>query len=92
MRMGTKNGLLVMDNLNTHGVISLYETFEPKEDMKTEVATWEQDRNNSSKKINWQFTQVTGPRAGSQTIPLDESPGDRVSGKRPPVNFLPADS
>ncbi len=26
------------------------------EDMKTEVATWEKDRNNSLKKINWQFT------------------------------------
>jgi len=90
---------LVMDNLNTHSIISLYETFEPKEarrlaerldihytpkhgswlnmaeielsvlkgqclsrridsmeNMKAEVATWEQDRNNSSKKINWQFT------------------------------------
>jgi hypothetical protein len=90
---------LVMDNLNTHSIISLYETFEPKEarrlaerldihytpkhgswlnmaeielsvlkgqcldrridnmdDMKAEVATWEQDRNNRSKKINWQFT------------------------------------
>lgn len=90
---------LVMDNLNTHSITSLYETFEPKEarrlaerldihytpkhgswlnmaeielsalkgqcldrridnmeDMKMEVSTWEQDRNNSSKKINWQFT------------------------------------
>jgi len=90
---------LVMDNLNTHSIISLYETFEPKEarrlaerldihytpkhgswlnmaeielsvlkgqclgcridnmeDMKTEVDAWEQDRNNSLKKINWQFT------------------------------------
>jgi len=90
---------LIMDNLNTHSIISLYETFEPKEarrlaerldihytpkhgswlnmaeielsalkgqclgrridsmeDMKTEVAIWEQDRNNSLKKINWQFT------------------------------------
>jgi len=24
--------------------------------MKTEVATWERDRNNRSKKIDWQFT------------------------------------
>ena len=97
---------LVMDNLNTHSIASLYETFDPKEargqrpearrlaerldihytpkhgswlnmaeielsvlkgqclgrridsmeGMKTEVATWEQDRNNSLKKINWQFT------------------------------------
>jgi transposase len=90
---------LVMDNLNTHSIVSLYETFEPKEarrlaerldihytpkhgswlnmaeielsvlkgqcldrridnmeDMKTEVATWERDRNNRSKKIIWQFT------------------------------------
>jgi len=90
---------LVMDNLNTHSIVSLYETFEPEEarrlaerldihytpkhgswlnmaeiefsalkgqcldrridnmeDMKTEVATWERDRNNRSKKIDWQFT------------------------------------
>ena len=90
---------LVMDNLNTHSIISLYETFEPKEarrlaerldihytpkhgswlnmaeielsvlkgqcldrridnmeSMKTEVAAWEKDRNNSLKKIDWQFT------------------------------------
>lgn len=90
---------LVMDNLNTHSMASLYEAFDPKEarrlaerldihytpkhgswlnraeielsvlkgqcldrridsleDMKTEIATWERDRNNRSKKINWQFT------------------------------------
>jgi transposase len=90
---------LVMDNLNTHNVASLYETFEPKEarrlterldihytpkhgswlnmaeielsvlkgqcldrripDMATmqdEVAAWEKDRNNTTKKIVWQFT------------------------------------
>ena len=90
---------LVMDNLNTHSITSLYETFEPEEarrlaeridihhtpkhgswlnmaeielsalkgqclgrrigsmdEMKAEVAAWEQDRNNRSKKINWQFT------------------------------------
>jgi hypothetical protein len=90
---------LVMDNLNTHNVASLYETFEPKEarrlaerldihytpkhgswlnvaeielsvlkgqcldrriaDMSTmqaEVAAWEKERNNLTKKINWQFT------------------------------------
>jgi len=90
---------LVMDNLNTHNVASLYETFEPKEarrlaerldihytpkhgswlnmaeielsvlkgqcldrripDMATtqsQVATWERDRNNSTRKIVWQFT------------------------------------
>jgi molybdenum cofactor biosynthesis enzyme MoaA len=90
---------LVMDNLNTHSIVSLYETFEPKEarrlaerldihhtpkhgswlnmaeielsalkgqclgrriggmdEMKAEVAAWEQDRNNNSKKIDWQFT------------------------------------
>lgn len=28
------------------------------EDMKAEVATWEKDRNNSMKKINWQFTTL----------------------------------
>ncbi len=90
---------LVMDNLNTHSVASLYESFEPREarrlaerldihhtpkhgswlnmaeielsvlkgqcldrridnmgDMKAEVARWEKDRNNSLKKIDWQFT------------------------------------
>jgi len=90
---------LVMDNLNTHSIVSLYETFPPEEarrlserldihhtpkhgswlnmaeielsvlkgqcldrriaDMETiqaEVAAWEKDRNNSLKKIDWQFT------------------------------------
>ena len=90
---------LVMDNLNTHSVASLYEAFSPKEarrlaerleihytpkhgswlnmaeielsvlkgqcldrriadmaTMRTEVAAWEADRNNSAKKIDWQFT------------------------------------
>ena len=90
---------LVMDNLNTNSIASLYEAFDPKEarrlaerldihytpkhgswlnmaeielsvlkgqclgrridtmeNMKTEVIAWEQDRNNSLKKINWQFT------------------------------------
>ena len=91
--------LLVMDNLNTHNVASLYETFEPREarrlaerleihytpkhgswlnmaeielsalkgqcldrripDMSTmqaEVAIWENNRNNMSRNIDWQFT------------------------------------
>lgn len=90
---------LVMDNLNTHNVASLYETFAPCEarrlaerleihytpkhgswlnmaeiefsvlksqcldrriaelsTMQTEVATWENNRNNMSKAIDWQFT------------------------------------
>ena len=90
---------LVMDNLNTHGIASLYETFEPREarrlaerldihytpkhgswlnmaeielsvlkgqcldrripdiaTMQAEVAAWERDRNNSTRKIVWQFT------------------------------------
>ena len=90
---------LVMDNLNTHVIASLYETFEPKEarrlaerldihytpkhgswlnmaeielsvlkgqcldrripdmeTMQTQVAAWERDRNNSVRKIVWQFT------------------------------------
>ena len=90
---------LVMDNLNTHNVASLYETFEPEvarrlaqrldihytpkhgswlnmaeielsvlkgqcldrriHDMATvqaEVAAWSRERNNSTKKIEWQFT------------------------------------
>lgn len=90
---------LVMDNLNTHSITSLYETFPPAEarrlaerldiyytpkhgswlnmaeielsvlkgqcldrriadmaTMQTEVAAWERDRNNSLKKIDWQFT------------------------------------
>lgn len=90
---------LVMDNLNTHNIASLYETFEPHEawclaqrldihhtpkhgswlnmaeielsvlkgqclnrripvmaTMQAEVTAWESDRNNSSRKIDWQFT------------------------------------
>jgi len=90
---------LVMDNLNTHSIASLYETFEPKEarrlaerldihytpkhgswlnmaeielsvlkgqcldrripdmtTMQTEVSAWERYRNNSARKIVWQFT------------------------------------
>lgn len=90
---------LVMDNLNTHQLASLYEAFEPKEarrlaerleihftpkhgswlnmaeielsvlksqcldrrisqidTMRTEVAAWENDRNNATNKIDWQFT------------------------------------
>ena len=90
---------LVMDNLNTHSVASLYETFKPDEarrlaerldihftpkhgswlnmaeielsvlkgqcidrripemaSMQTEVATWETNRNNAIKPIDWQFT------------------------------------
>ena len=90
---------LVMDNLNTHNVASLYETFAPWEarrlaerleihytpkhgswlnmaeiefsvlksqcldrriaelsTMQTEVATWEKNRNNMSKALDWQFT------------------------------------
>ncbi|MGD0511251.1 MAG: IS630 family transposase [Candidatus Micrarchaeaceae archaeon] len=90
---------LVMDNLNTHSIASLYEAFEPKEarrlaerldihytpkhgswlniaeielsvlkgqcldrripdmpTMQAEVAAWEKDRNNSARKIDWQFT------------------------------------
>jgi transposase len=90
---------MVMDNLNTHNIASLYETFEPQEarrlanrldihytpkhgswlnmaeiefsalkgqslnrripdmaTMQAEVAAWENDRNNSIRKIDWQFT------------------------------------
>ena len=90
---------LVMDNLNTHNIASLYETFDPAEarrlaerleihytpkhgswlnmaeielsvlkgqcldrriadmsTMQTEVAAWEMNRNNKTKKIDWQFT------------------------------------
>jgi len=90
---------LVMDNLNTHNIASLYETFEPHEarrlaerldihytpkhgswlnmaeielsalkgqclnrriadmpTMQAKVAAWESDRNNSIRKIDWQFT------------------------------------
>jgi hypothetical protein len=91
--------VLVMDNLNTHGIGSLYEAFDPataralasrleihhtpkhgswlnmaetelsvlsrqcldrridaKEIMASEVATWEEDRNTSQSRIDWQFT------------------------------------
>lgn len=90
---------LVMDNLNTHNIASLYETFAPHEarclaqrldihhtpkhgswlnmaeielsvlkgqclnrripvmaTMQAEVMAWESDRNNSTRKIDWQFT------------------------------------
>jgi transposase len=90
---------LVMDNLNTHSIASLYETFSPVEarrlaerleihytpkhgswlnmaeielsvlkgqcldrripdmaTMQTELLAWQNDRNNYSKKISWQFT------------------------------------
>jgi hypothetical protein len=90
---------LVLDNLNTHSIASLYEAFEPREarrmverldihytpkhgswlnmaeielsvlkgqcldrripDMatvRTHVSAWEKDRNNSARKIVWQFT------------------------------------
>ena len=90
---------LVMDNLNTHNIASLYEAFEPNEarrlaerldihstpkhgswlnmaeiefgvlkgqclnrripdiaTMQAEVAAWKRDRNNSARKIVWQFT------------------------------------
>jgi hypothetical protein len=90
---------LVMDNLNTHSVTSLYEAFNPVEarrlaerleihytpkhgswlnmaeielsvlkgqcldrripdmaTMQTELAAWQNDRNNCSKTISWQFT------------------------------------
>ena len=90
---------LVMDNLNTHGIASLYEAFPPSEarglaerleihytpkhgswlnmaeielsvlkgqcldrriadmaTMQAEVTAWETARNNSMKKIDWQFT------------------------------------
>jgi hypothetical protein len=88
-----------MDNLNTHNIASLYETFEPQEarrlaerldihhtpkhgswlnmaeielsvlkgqclnrriddmaTMRSEVTAWQNDRNNSTRKIDWQFT------------------------------------
>jgi transposase len=90
---------LVMDNLNTHRIASLYESFEPQEarrlakrldihytpkhgswlnmaeielsalkgqclnrriadmvTMQSEVTAWEKNRNNSMRKIDWQFT------------------------------------
>jgi hypothetical protein len=89
---------LVMDNLNTHRMSSLYEAFEPREarrliekievvhtpkhgswlnmaecelsalekqalgervgdepDLRRQVGAWEDDRNNRSKRIDWQF-------------------------------------
>lgn len=90
---------LILDNLNTHRMASLYDAFPPEEarrlaarleihytpkhgswlnmaeielsvlkgqcldrripdmaTMQAEVAAWTTDRNNSSRKINWQFT------------------------------------
>jgi hypothetical protein len=94
-----KKVVLIMDNLNTHGIASFYETFPPDEayrlaqrleihhtpkhgswlnvaevelsvlvsqcldrripdieTMRSEVSAWQNDRNNRSAKINWQFT------------------------------------
>jgi hypothetical protein len=91
--------VLVMDNLNTHTIGSLYEAFEPaearrlaerleihytpkhgswlniaetelsvlarqcldrripaKEDLEREVQAWEDDRNESTQGVDWQFT------------------------------------
>ena len=91
--------VLVMDNLNTHGIESLYATYEPKlalalaerleihytpkhgswlniaeielsalcgqclnrripdlKTMRSEVASWERDRNNRQSEVHWHFT------------------------------------
>jgi len=91
--------VLIMDNLNTHGIESLYATYEPKlalalaerleihytpkhgswlniaeielsalcgqclnrripdlDTMRSEIASWEQDRNNRQSEVDWQFT------------------------------------
>lgn len=93
--------VLVMDNLNTHTIGSLYEAFEPaearrlaerleihytpkhgswlniaetelsvlamqclerriptKEDLTVEVKAWEDERNNATRGVDWQFTTV----------------------------------
>ena len=91
--------VLVMDNLNTHGIESLYATYEPRlalalaerleihytpkhgswlniaeielsalcgqclnrripdlDTMRSEIASWERDRNNRQSEVDWQFT------------------------------------
>ena len=96
---GARLVVLVMDNLNTHGIASLYEAFPPEEArrlagrleihhtskhgswlniaeielsvlkrqclerrigrlgaMRSEVASWEGDRNNAQTPVQWQFT------------------------------------
>jgi hypothetical protein len=96
---GARRVVLVMDNLNTHGIASLYEAFPPEEArrlaerleihytpkhgswlnvaeielsvlkrqcldrrisllaaMRSEVASWEGDRNNRQTPVKWQFT------------------------------------
>lgn len=96
---GARRVVLVMDNLNTHAISSLYEAFPPEEarryaerleihytpkhgswlnvaeielsvlkrqcldkriallgDMRSEVYSWEGDRNNAQTPVNWQFT------------------------------------
>lgn len=93
--------LLVMDNLNTHGIASLYETFQPEEarrlasrleihhtpkhgswlniaeielsalkiqcldrripkidTLRSEVESWESDRNNKNISVDWQFSSA----------------------------------
>ena len=62
--------VLVVDNLNTHSVASLYEAFAPAEAKRiadkleipdrpllaAEVAAWELDRNESARGVDWRFT------------------------------------
>lgn len=56
--------ILVMDNLNTHTVGSLYKAFpapearriDHLEKLQTELATWESCRNKQVSKIHWHFT------------------------------------
>jgi hypothetical protein len=42
--------ILVMDNLNTHSIASLYETFSAEE-----AAAWNRRRDKEAAKINWRF-------------------------------------
>src|SRR6478752_4111341 len=56
--------VLVMDNLNTHKLASLYEAFPPEqarriaamEELRDEVAAWEEQRNERQVEVRWQFT------------------------------------
>ena len=56
--------VLVMDNLNTHKLASLYEAFPPEqarriataEELRREVAAWEEPRNERAAEVQWRFT------------------------------------
>ncbi len=53
---GAEKVVLVMDNLNTHGLGSLYEAFEPQQAHALELAAWQNEVNTDQRQVDWQFT------------------------------------